>query len=128
MKNRRKAIHAELRKESKSFEGWLKYEVTIKNVDGTTEVVPAYGKDLQDALTRVVHDEKVRKIETKVIKKIPESGWVFAWFLGLALTTSMIYYNVEHKYAGIYLVVALLLYTFMTLSVNNWFKLRNRSK
>ena len=71
MKKRKKiAINAELRKESKSFDGWFKYEVTIKNEDGKTQVVPAYGKDLQDALSRVVHDENVKKIETKVIKKM----------------------------------------------------------
>ena len=59
---KRKAIHAELRKESKTFEGWLKYEVTIQEEDGKTSKVPAYGKDLQDALSRVVHDEKVEKL------------------------------------------------------------------
>ena len=76
---KRKAIHAQLRKESKTFDGWLKYEVTIQNPDGTTEKVPAYGKDLQDALSRVVHDEKVEKINRKV-KVIPWWGWAIAWF------------------------------------------------
>ena len=76
---KRKAIHAQLRKESKTFEGWLKYEVTIQNPDGTTEKVPAYGKDLQDALSRVVHDEKVEKINQKV-RTIPLWAWATAWF------------------------------------------------
>lgn len=76
---KRKAIHAQLRKESKTFEGWLKYEVTIQNEDGTTELVPAYGKDLQDALSRVVHDEKVEKINRKV-RVVPLWGWAAAWF------------------------------------------------
>ena len=56
MKRKAKAIHAELRKESKSFDGWLKYEITIQYPNGKTEQVPAYGKDLQDALSRVAHD------------------------------------------------------------------------
>ena len=76
---KRKAIHAQLRKESEKFEGWLKYEVTIQNPDGTTEKVPAYGKDLQDALSRVVHDEKIQKINKKV-KVVPWWGWATVWF------------------------------------------------
>jgi len=76
---KRKAIHAQLRKESETFEGWLKYEVTIQNPDGTIEKVPAYGKDLQDALSRVVHDEKVEKINEKV-RVIPIWAWAAAWF------------------------------------------------
>ena len=123
-----KAIHAELRKESKTFEGWLKYEVTIKHPDGTEEQVPAYGKDLQDALSRVVHDQKVIKLENKIIKKIPETVWVFAWFLGMALTVLLISNNIEHKYAGLWIVGAIAVYTTGSLSINNWFTLRNRDK
>ena len=123
-----KAINAKLNERSKTFENWLKYEVTIQHVDGSTEVVPAYGKDLQDALSRVVHDENVKKIETKVIKKIPQNGWAIAWFLGLAFTTSMLYYNVPHRYAGYWIVGVLVLYAFATLSITNWFALRNKSK
>lgn len=76
---KRKAIHAEYRKTSESFPEWLKYEITVLNEDGTTEKIPAYGKDLQDALSRVVHDEKVEKIE-KTTKLIPWWGWVLTWF------------------------------------------------
>jgi len=66
---KKKAIHAEYRKISESFPEWLKYEVTILAEDGTTTKVPAYGKDLQDALSRVVHDEKVEKVEKKLANK-----------------------------------------------------------
>ena len=76
---KRKAIHAELRKESQTFDGWLKYEVTIQNPDGSVEKVPAYCRDLQDALSRVVHDEKVEKIQRKV-GFVPIWGWAIAWF------------------------------------------------
>ena len=127
-KKKRVATNATLRKESKTFDGWLKYEVEIKNEDGSTEIVPAYGKDLQDALQRVVHDDTVKKIESKLIKKIPQTGWVFAWFLGLAFNTSMLYYNSNHEYTGSYLIGLLVVYTFMTVTVNNWFNLRNRAK
>ena len=62
MKRRAKAIHAELRKGSIAFDGWLKYEVTIEHPNGKQEKVPAYGKDLQDALSRVAHDKKVEQL------------------------------------------------------------------
>lgn len=123
-----KAIHAELRKESKTFEGWLKYEVTIQHPNGNTEQVPAYGKDLQDALSRVVHDQKVTKLEEKIIKKIPETLLAMIWFLGMALIVSLIYNNVEHKYAGLWIVGTILAYAIGSLSINNWFTLRNRDK
>ena len=76
---KKKAIHAEYRKTSESFPDWLKYEITILNEDGSTEKVPAYGKDLQDALSRVVHDEKVEKF-TQRTNFIPWWGWVILWF------------------------------------------------
>lgn len=122
------AIHAELRKESQTFNGYLKYEITVKNPDGSIEKVPAYGKGLQDALSRVVHDEIVEHLEAKVIKKVPETGWAIAWFLGMALTTSSVYYNYLGKYSGFYIIAAMGAYVITTLSVTNWFKLRNRNK
>jgi len=132
MKNKRKAkkiaIHADLRKESQTFDGYLKYEITIKNPDGSIEKVPAYGKGLQDALSRVVHDEKVEHIETNVIKKIPETGWAFAWFLGMCLLIILGYEITPYNYTGYWIIGTVILYAFMTLSVSNWFKLRNRSK
>ena len=76
---KRKAIHAEYRKTSESFPDWLKYEITVLDENGKTEKIPAYGKDLQDALSRVVHDEKVEKIG-KTARVIPWWGWVLTWF------------------------------------------------
>lgn len=132
MKNQKKkkkvAVHAELRKESQTFDGWLKYEVTIKNEDGKLEKVPAYGKDLQDALSRVAHDSKVKILEEKVIKRVPETGWAVAWFMGLGLITSLIYYNVNYRYVSYYIISSIVLYALTTLSIFNWFTLRNRSK
>lgn len=76
---KRKVIRAELRKESETFPDYFKYEVDIQEKDGTiTEKVPAYGKDLQDALSRVVHDERVVTLSKKV-KTVPWWGWVVLW-------------------------------------------------
>ena len=128
MKPRRRAVHAELRKESESFDGWLKYEVTIENPDGSIEHVPAYGKDLQDALSRVVHDQRVNTIEKKVIKKIPEIGWMLAWFLGAAFILEQVLRAPENSYTGVIAVGSVVLYFLVSLSIINWFNFRNRPR
>jgi hypothetical protein len=76
---KKKAIHVEYRKTSESFPDWMKYEVTILQEDGKTVKVPAYGKDLQDALSRVVHDDRVEKI-SKTTEKLPSWIWIVLWF------------------------------------------------
>ena len=68
---KRKAIKAELRKESQSFPGYYKYELDIQEEDGSiTRAVPAYGKDLQDALQRTVKQDKIEKAE-QVFSNLP---------------------------------------------------------
>lgn len=71
---KRKAIKAELRKESQTFPGYYKYELDIQEEDGSiTRAVPAYGKDLQDALQRTVKHDKIEKAE-RVVSGLPD--WV----------------------------------------------------
>lgn len=83
---KRKAIEVKYRKTSESFPEYLKYEVTILNEDGTTEVVPAYGKDLQDALDRLVTREKAEKVKKSVVK-VPWGVWAILWFSYLGALT-----------------------------------------
>jgi len=67
-KERRRAIHAELIRESKDNPGYFRYNITIKEIDGTIHDVPAYGKDLEDAIERLVWNERVDKVSnTKII-------------------------------------------------------------
>jgi hypothetical protein len=125
---KRKAINASLRKESKSYKGWLKYEVEIMNEDGSVDSIPAYGKDLQDALSRVVHDEKVQRIETKT-KRIPELIWAILWFgyvAGWTILTFEISPDPDKRAA--FLLTGLVLITISTLFLINWFRRRNISK
>lgn len=125
---KRKAINASLRKESKSYKGWLKYEVEIMNEDGSVDSIPAYGKDLQDALSRVVHDEKVQKVTTKT-KKIPELVWAILWFgyvAGWTILTFEVSPNKDHQAA--FLLVGLATITIATLWLIRWFRRRNVSK
>lgn len=129
MKKRRTAIHAELRKESKTFEGWLKYEVTIKNKNGSIEKVPAYGKDLQDALSRVVHDDTVKRV-LPVFTKVPTWAWVFLWFFVIGIVTYQIteHQEVMGDWVGLIYVGTVGLLSVLSLSIANWFKIRNKSK
>jgi hypothetical protein len=70
-----KVIKVDYRKESESFPDWMKYEVTLLNEDGSEELIPAYGKDLQHALSRVVKGRRVEVIKHKT-EKIPMEVWV----------------------------------------------------
>lgn len=125
---KKKAIHAEYRKTSESFPEWLKYEVTILSEDGNTTKVPAYGKDLQDALSRVVHDEKVEKLEKRT-KRIPDLVWAVLWF-GYILGWTILTYEVSpyNKFDGLFFVSGLALITGLTLWAQTWFRRRNIEK
>jgi len=80
---KRKAIKAELRKESQTFPGYYKYELDIQEEDGSvTTGVPAYGKDLQDALQRTVKHDKIEMVERR-FNRLPE------WFILLIFMVYM---------------------------------------
>lgn len=127
-KMRKKVLNVSYRKDSNTFSDWMKYEVEILNEDGSKEKIPAYGKDLQDALSRVVHDEKVEKIEKRT-KRIPDIVWVVLWFgyiFGLAeLSMSL---SLSNLYKSIVFVSGLTFITGLTLWAKAWFRMRNRDK
>ena len=120
---KKKAIHAEYRKTSESFPEWLKYEITILNEDGSTEKVPAYGKDLQDALSRVVHDEKVEKFAQKT-NFVPWWGWVILWFSYLGFISYLWQKSGNTDILGIGILSAMTLIVVLM----SWGKERNRDK
>lgn len=122
---KRKVINVSYRKDSNTFEDWMKYEIEILNEDGTTEKIPAYGKDLQDALRRVVHDEKVEVIGQKA-KLIPTMVWVVLWFgyiLGLTeLATSI---EQSNTVRSIVFMSGFVFVTGVVLWAKAWFRQRN---
>ena len=126
MKRRAKAIHAELRKGSTAFDGWLKYEVTIEYPNGKKEKVPAYGKDLQDALSRVAHDKKVEQLAKT---KLPLVTGIFLSVL-IASTFAVIGFNLDRlgDNAGPVVVAAVGLLSTLTLSIVNWFNIKSTAK
>ena len=78
--NRRRALECKFVEKSKNNPGYLKYMVTIGEKDGTKHTQPVYGKDMQDALSRVINKELTVKVEKKLETSI---GWVFAVWLAL---------------------------------------------
>ena len=66
--NRRRAIDCKLIRKSKSNPGYLKYQVTIAEKDGTVHKQPAYGVDMQDALSRL--EKQLEYKNNKVNKRI----------------------------------------------------------
>ena len=65
VKERRRAIHCELVEPSKTSPGYFKYQITIRELDGSVEIVPAYGKDMQDAIERLLWNERVESVAEK---------------------------------------------------------------
>ena len=67
--NRRRAINCEIIEKSKSNPGYCKYMITIQELDGTIHKQPAYGKDMQDAISRLINIERTVRIEKQLYAK-----------------------------------------------------------
>tara|TARA_R110001583_G_scaffold60401_4_gene179452 strand:- start:719 stop:1123 length:405 start_codon:yes stop_codon:yes gene_type:complete len=79
--NRRRALECRLVEKSKNNPGYLKYMVTIGEKNGDTSTQPAYGKDMQDALSRLLHKERLVRVEKK-LDNGQGAGWIFiAWLI-----------------------------------------------
>jgi len=87
---KQKIINVSYRKESQTFPEWLKYEVTIMNENGSEELIPAYGKDLEDAISRIKHDKRVQIVE-RTTRKIPVFFWLCMWVLYMTGITALQY-------------------------------------
>tara|TARA_R110000796_G_scaffold202160_2_gene318487 strand:+ start:69 stop:443 length:375 start_codon:yes stop_codon:yes gene_type:complete len=123
---RRKVLNVSYRRDSNTFEDWMKYEIEILNPDGSTEMIPAYGKDLQDALSRVNHDTRVEKLE-KTTQRIPLVVWFVIWFTYLS---GLWFYctTLDGQMAGITFSIGMAAITFTTGYAATWFRRRNRDK
>ena len=63
---RRRAIECKFVEKSKSSPGYLKYEITICEKDGTIHKEPAYGVDMQSAISRLLNKERTVMVEKKL--------------------------------------------------------------
>jgi hypothetical protein len=125
---KQKVINATYRKDSQTFPDWLKYEIEILNEDGTTQMIPAYGKDLQDALSRVVHDKRVVQVEKRT-KRIPDVVWVALWFgYMLALSDFSMSMEYSNTIKSIVFLSGLTFVTGLVIWAKAWFRMRNLDK
>ena len=76
--NRRRALECKFVEKSKNNPGYLKYMVTIGEKDGTKHTQPVYGKDMQDALSRLINKERTVKVERKLETNV---GLIFVLWL-----------------------------------------------
>ena len=92
---RRRAIKCEFVEKSKTSPGYLKYEVTICEKDGTIHKEPAYGVDMQSAIARLVNQERTVKVEKQITKNpfIAFTAWLIlmSWPILIGIT-----YNTPH--------------------------------
>ena len=93
---RRKAIDCKLIKESNSYPGYFKYMVTIQEEDGSTTEHPTYGKDMQDAMKRLVRSEHADKV-VKVVEKKQHLFVIGLFALCVILPLFGSLYNTENK-------------------------------
>ena len=64
--DKRRAVSCKIIKKSESNPGYCKYLVTIVEKDGTVHKEPAYGRDMQDAISRLIWKERTYKVERKI--------------------------------------------------------------
>ena len=77
--DKRRAIDCKLIKRSTTHKGYCKYMVTVGEKDGTIHKQPVYGKDMQDALSRIIKKELTIKVEKKLENN---TGLIFlSWLL-----------------------------------------------
>ena len=117
---KRRAIDCKLIRRSKSNPGYCKYMITIAEMDGTIHKQPAYGKDMQGALSRLLNKELTVKVERKLetntgliflawllVMGTPaiffgaqDTPWYLAYTFGgiiLLMTTTILWYNYIKK-------------------------------
>ena len=80
--SRRRAIKCEILKKSTSHKNYCKYKITICELDGTVHSEVAYGKDMQDALSRLINTERTVKVEKKIENNVLWILLIWATIMG----------------------------------------------
>jgi hypothetical protein len=119
-KMRRKAIDCKMIGPSSSSPGYFKYEVTIEEESGKIHKEPAYGLDMQDAISRLVWTERVEKVNPKANIIII----ICAWSTSI-IVPSIIATKTENPIWILVAFVLASLLTFLTVQIEKYF---NRGK
>jgi hypothetical protein len=103
---RRKAINCNMVKASESNPGYFKYVVTIQEPNGNIVKQPAYGVDMQDAISRLIWNERTEMVE-KVTNKpsILNVGVVLVPLILIIPSALSIYYNNPYPILGAIIVI-----------------------
>jgi len=119
-KMRRKAIDCKMIGPSSSSPGYFKYEVTIEEESGKIHKEPAYGLDMQDAISRLVWTERVEKVNPKANIILV----ICAWSTSI-IVPSIIATKTENPIWILVAFVLAFLLTFFTVQIEKYF---NRGK
>jgi len=119
-KMRRKAIDCKMIGPSSSSPGYFKYEVTIEEESGKIHKEPAYGLDMQDAISRLVWTERVEKVNPKANIILI----ICAWSTSI-IVPSIIATKTENPIWILVAFVLASLLTFLTVQTEKYF---NRGK
>lgn len=124
MKERRRATDGKLIEKSKSNPGYYKYQFTIKELNGDTNVIPSYGVDMTDALQRILKNEKKEKFNKIYVKKVEPTVMLsifLVWIIMITLSMIMPEYPEYALYGTISLMSIVLL-----IATYNFFKNINK--
>jgi hypothetical protein len=120
---KRRAIDCKIVEKSKNNPGYLKYMVTIAEMDGTIHKQPAYGKDMQDALSRLINTERTIKIE----KKMERNPFVF-FLLWMLIMMAPVLIHGEMTYTPWFILYMFVSFTALFLIAGWWQSYLERGK
>jgi hypothetical protein len=120
---KRRAIDCKIVEKSKNNPGYLKYMVTIAEMDGTIHKQPAYGKDMQDALSRLINTERTIKME----KKMERNPFVF-FLLWMLIMMAPVLIHGEMTYTPWFILYMFVSFTALFLIAGWWQSYLERGK
>tara|TARA_A100001201_G_C4094955_1_gene203395 strand:- start:2450 stop:2836 length:387 start_codon:yes stop_codon:yes gene_type:complete len=112
---KRRAIECKIVEKSKKNPGYCKYDITIQELDGTVHTEPAYGTDMQDALSRLMNIERTTKIE----KKLEKNPLIF-FILWMAVMAIPVIWNGDIAYTPWFILYMFASFAAMFLFAGLW--------
>jgi|TARA_R110000744_G_scaffold354806_1_gene461212 hypothetical protein len=117
--DRRRAIDCKILGKSRTHKNYYKYGITVAETDGTKTTHPVYGKDMQNALKRLMNQEKTVMVEKKLETN---TGLIFVSWLVLMGTPALFFgaggtpYYLAATFGSIIMImiVATLWYNYIT--------------
>ena len=120
IKERRREVQCDMVEPSKTSTGYFKYIITIREKNGSEHKVPACGKDMQDAIERLIWTERVDKVNDKIITVIILSLFLSSIIIGGILSAT---FN-----SPIWILVSMALSTIIGITINQVDKYFNKGR